>query len=139
MGTKPIKPIITEIEGKPYVRSTNFAKVFEREHKSVLDSIRNRQISASFLPISYQDSRKREQQEFLISEEGFQLLTQNYKTEEQQRHIKRYQILFNQANKQELDIIKWKAMSIISDRVVAPPATALAAARERRRKQYQQG
>ena len=72
----------------------------------MLDSIRNRQISASFLPISYQDSRKREQQEFLISEEGFQLLTQNYKTEEQQRHIKRYQILFNQANKQELDIIK---------------------------------
>lgn len=65
---------ITEIEGKPYVRSTNFAKVFEREHKSVLDSIRNRQISASFLPISYQDSRKREQQEFLISHDAIFVL-----------------------------------------------------------------
>lgn len=103
---KPARPMITERDGKPYVRSTNFAKVFERKHKSVLDSIRDRPNLALFRPTSYQDSWKRTQKEFLISEEGFTLLTTNYKTEEQQRHLKRYQLLFNQANKQEFDIIK---------------------------------
>ena len=39
MGTKPIKPIITDIEGKPFVRSTNFAKVFEKIHAHVLSRI----------------------------------------------------------------------------------------------------
>lgn len=111
MGTKPVKPIITDVEGKPYVRSTNFAKVFEKNHKNILQTIRHNMQNSGlknddFQPAKYHDLQKKPRPEFLISEDGFAQLTRDYKTEEQQRHIKRYQILFNQANKQELDIIK---------------------------------
>ena len=67
---------------------------------------KGRSESDVFRSTSYKDSFNREQREFLISEKGFKILTETYVAEEQQRHIKRYQILFNQANKQELDIIK---------------------------------
>jgi Rha family phage regulatory protein len=107
---KPDRLMITERDGKPYVRSTNFAKVFERRHDSVTRSIERSQKGLHqkgvFVESSYQDRWNKSQPEFLISENGFRLLTQSYKTEEQLRHLKRYQLLFNQANKQEFDIIK---------------------------------
>jgi Rha family phage regulatory protein len=104
-GRHENKPLVVKHEGKPYVRSTNFAKVFERRHSHVLESIKTLQIrqpkSESFRLANYLDLQKKPRPEFLISEEGFRLLTQSYQTEDQQKRIRQYQIQFNQHRKAE--------------------------------------
>lgn len=107
-GRHKNKPLVVKYEGKPYIRSTNFANVFEKRHKHILDIIRRYEKEREgepknivFRPTSYQDRWNRSQPEFLISEEGFKLLTQNYSEEDQQKRIRQYQIQFNQHRKSD--------------------------------------
>ena len=57
-------PLITERDGKPYVRSTNFAKVFERRHshtKESIENLRNRvPENVLFRQSSYKNSQNHE-------------------------------------------------------------------------------
>ena len=39
-GRHDNKPLLVKHEGKPYIRSTNFADVFDRRHKHVLRDIK---------------------------------------------------------------------------------------------------
>ena len=102
MATKQenVKPLVIRHEGKSYIRSSNFAKVFERRHKHVLRDIRKMikdETKKSFFGLtSYQDIQNRLQPEFLISEDGFQLFVQNYTSDDQQKRIRQYQTQFNQ-------------------------------------------
>jgi phage regulator Rha-like protein len=81
MAKRKIKPQVEQVGGDLYVRSTNFANVFGIAHRDLLKRIRkDRGNLSKFSPIFYQDSYGRSQPEFLISEDGFHLLTQKYKT-----------------------------------------------------------
>lgn len=100
-ATKPrIKPLVIRHEGESYIRSTNFADVFEKRHSHVKRSIENLQDRLPnerlFGQSVYTNSQNHEYNEFLISEEGFRLLTQNYTTDDQQKRIRQYQTQFNQ-------------------------------------------
>ncbi len=59
------------------------ARVFDKEHKNVLQSIRALECSEefhrlNFQPITYRDQAKREQEEFLMSRDGFMFLAMGF-------------------------------------------------------------
>jgi len=71
-------------DGTSYIRSTNFAKVFERRHDNVADKIEKTLLKMPcFKERSYTTSQGNSYSEYLITESGFLELTKKYKTEAQ--------------------------------------------------------
>lgn len=71
---------------KIVVSSRDVARVFDRDHKDVLKSIRNLGCSQSFnernfAPVEYRDTKGESRPEFLMSRDGFTLLVMGYNGE----------------------------------------------------------
>lgn len=79
---------LMEREGKPVVSSRYVAQVFEKEHKNVLESIRNIIESKSvmgeefgrlnFRPSSYKNAQNKNQPEYLLTRDGFTILVMGF-------------------------------------------------------------
>lgn len=77
------EPEIEMIDGQALTSSKNVAEVFGREHKTVLDAIRNLECSPefnrqNFLPIDYTDARGRSQPMHLMTFDGFTFLAMGF-------------------------------------------------------------
>ncbi|WP_103110539.1 Rha family transcriptional regulator [Brevibacillus reuszeri] len=69
--------------GRPVTDSLTVAEVFDKEHKRVLQDIRELGCSEefgrhNFVPISYKDSMNRDKPKYLLTEQGFTLLVMGY-------------------------------------------------------------
>jgi Rha family phage regulatory protein len=74
---------VTEKKGVPVVSSRHVAEVFKREHKDVLEAIRNCSCSEefsrrNFTPSTYKDSRGKKQPEILITKDGFAFIVMGF-------------------------------------------------------------
>lgn len=68
---------------RPVVSSRDIARVFEKEHKNVLQSIQNLKCPASFTALNfqlseYEDSTGRVLPEYLITRDGFSFLAMGF-------------------------------------------------------------
>ncbi|WP_333638556.1 Rha family transcriptional regulator [Tissierella praeacuta] len=74
---------IQDRNGQLIVSSREVAENFEKEHKHVMESIRELETSVEnsahlFIPSKYRDSYKREQSEYLLTRDGFTLLAMGF-------------------------------------------------------------
>lgn len=68
---------------RPVVSSRDIARVFEKEHKNVMQNIRNLECSPAFAalnfqPGSYKDAQNQERPEYLITRDGFSFLAMGF-------------------------------------------------------------
>lgn len=91
---------------RPVVSSRDIARVFEKEHKIVLRSIRDLDCSESFsrynfVPSNYEDGRGKEYPEYLITRDGFSFLAMGFTGAKAAEFKEKYIAAFN-AMEQEL-------------------------------------
>lgn len=91
---------------RPVVSSRDIARVFEKEHKNVLQNIQNLKCPASFgqlnfQPTTYTDTIGREYPEYIITRDGFTLLVMGFTGEKAMAWKIKYIEAFN-AMEQEL-------------------------------------
>lgn len=75
--------LITVVNDKPVVSSRQVAESFEKQHKHIMESIREVETSVEnpanlFSKSKYLDSYKREQDEYLLTRDGFSLLAMGF-------------------------------------------------------------
>ena len=83
------------------VTSLDVAETFGKEHKRVMQDIRELECSEefnqhNFVPIDYTDSRNRKQPMFYMTRDGFTLLVMGYTGEKAMRFKEAYIKQFNQ-------------------------------------------
>lgn len=74
---------VMELKGIPVVGSRKVAEVFIREHKTVLEAIRNSECSEefarhNFLPTYFKDQWNRKQPEYLLTKNGFAFVVMGF-------------------------------------------------------------
>ena len=93
---------LTERDGKAVVSSRHIARVFEKEHRRVLQDIRtiaeNDPVWGlhNFVQSSYTNEQNKSQPEYLITRDGFTLLVMGYTGEKAMRFKKAYIAAFNE-------------------------------------------
>ena len=93
---------LTERDGKAVVSSRDIARVFEKEHRRVLQDIRtiaeNDPVWGlhNFVHSSYTNEQNKSQPEYLITRDGFTLLVMGYTGEKAMRFKKAYIAAFNE-------------------------------------------
>ena len=93
---------LTERDGKAVVSSRDIARVFEKEHRRVLQDIRtiaeNDPVWGlhNFVQSSYTNEQNKSQPEYLITRDGFTLLVMGYTGERAMRFKKAYIAAFNE-------------------------------------------
>ena len=93
---------LTERDGKAVVSSRDIARVFEKEHRRVLQDIRtiaeNDPVWGlhNFVQSSYTNEQNKSQPEYLITRDGFILLVMGYTGEKAMRFKKAYIAAFNE-------------------------------------------
>ena len=93
---------LTERDGKAVVSSRDIARVFEKEHRRVLQDIRtiaeNDPVWGlhNFVQSSYTNEQNKSQPEYLITRDGFTLLVMGYTGEKAMRFKKAYIAAFNE-------------------------------------------
>ena len=93
---------LTERDGKAVVSSRDIARVFEKEHRRVLQDIRtiaeNDPVWGlhNFVHSSYTNEQNKSQPEYLITRDGFTLLVMGYTGERAMRFKKAYIAAFNE-------------------------------------------
>lgn len=99
------------------VTSLDVAETFEKEHRRVLQDIRELQCSDefhlhNFVQTSYTDSQKRSQSMYLVTRDGFTLLAMGYTGEKAMRFKEAYIKQFNAMEKALFDKIKEREKGI---------------------------
>ena len=93
---------LTERDGKAVVSSRHIARVFEKEHRRVLQDIRtiaeNDPVWGlhNFVQSYYTNEQNKSQPEYLITRDGFTLLVMGYTGERAMRFKKAYIAAFNE-------------------------------------------
>ena len=93
---------LTERDGKAVVSSRDIARVFEKEHRRVLQDIRtiaeNDPVWGlhNFVQSAYTNEQNKSQPEYLITRDGFTLLVMGYTGEKAMRFKKAYIAAFNE-------------------------------------------
>ena len=93
---------LTERDGKAVVSSRNIARVFEKEHRRVLQDVRtiaeNDPVWGlhNFVQSAYTNEQNKSQPEYLITRDGFILLVMGYTGEKAMRFKKAYIAAFNE-------------------------------------------
>ena len=102
MDNQLVKLGLTERDGKAVVSSRDIARVFEKEHRRVLQDIRtiaeNDPVWGlhNFVHSSYTNEQNKSQPEYLITRDGFTLLVMGYTGEKAMRFKKAYIAAFNE-------------------------------------------
>ena len=93
---------LTEWDGKAVVSSRNIARVFEKEHRRVLQDVRTIAENDlvwglhNFVQSAYTNEQNKSQPEYLITRDGFTLLVMGYTGEKAMRFKKAYIAAFNE-------------------------------------------
>lgn len=97
---------VSELKGRIVVSSRNVAKVFEKEHKSILRSIANitetpnglskNFTERNFVPSEYRDSTGRKLPEYLLTRDGFVMLVMGFNGRKAMRFKEAYINKFNE-------------------------------------------
>lgn len=92
---------LTERNGKVVVSSRDIARVFEKEHRDVLKSIRNLNITddfrlRNFAQSTYLNEQSHEMPEYLLSRDGFTIIAMGYTGEKAMRFKEAYISAFNE-------------------------------------------
>ena len=93
---------LTERDGKAVVSSRDIARVFEKEHRRVLQDVRTIAENDlawglhNFVHSSYTNEQNKTQPEYLITRDGFTLLVMGYTGEKAMRFKKAYIAAFNE-------------------------------------------
>ena len=93
---------LTEWAGKAVVSSRNIARVFEKEHRRVLQDVRTIAENDlvwglhNFVQSAYTNEQNKSQPEYLITRDGFTLLVMGYTGEKAMRFKKAYIAAFNE-------------------------------------------
>ena len=93
---------LTERDGKAVVSSRNIARVFEKEHRRVLQDVRTIAETDlvwglhNFVQSAYTNEQNKSQPEYLITRDGFTLLVMGYTGEKAMRFKKAYIAAFNE-------------------------------------------
>ena len=93
---------LTERDGKAVVSSRNIARVFEKEHRRVLQDVRTIAENDlvwglhNFVQSAYTNEQNKSQPEYLITRDGFTLLVMGYTGEKAMRFKKAYIAAFNE-------------------------------------------
>ena len=85
---------------RPVVSSRDIARVFEKEHKHIMEAIRKLDCSAdfarsNFLPGSYKDAQNQERPEYLITRDGFSFLAMGFTGAKAAEFKEKYIAAFN--------------------------------------------
>lgn len=88
-------------DGKAVTSSLKVAEVFKKEHKRVLQDIRDLQCSESFrlhnfVPSYYLNSQNKEMPMYILSKDGFTLLAMGYTGEKAMKFKEEYIMAFNE-------------------------------------------
>lgn len=96
---------VTEHDGQPVVSSRYVAETFDREHKHILDNIRNLTeptsglseefIRLNFVPTTYKDSTGRKLTEYILTKDGFTMVVMEFKTKKARQFKEAYIKKFN--------------------------------------------
>jgi Rha family phage regulatory protein len=92
--------VIDEVDGKLVTRSINVAKVFGKEHKRVLQDIRDMNCSEkfaerNFVPGSYLDQQNQKRPMYSITRDGWTMLVMGYTGEKAMKFKEAYIAMFN--------------------------------------------
>ena len=93
---------LTEWDGKAVVSSRNIARVFEKEHRRVLQDVRTIAENDlvwglhNFVQSAYTNEQNKSQPQYLITRDGFTLLVMGYTGEKAMRFKKAYIAAFNE-------------------------------------------
>ena len=93
---------LTALDGKVVVSSRDIARVFEKEHRRVLQDVRTIAENDlawglhNFVHSSYTNEQNKTQPEYLITRDGFTLLVMGYTGEKAMRFKKAYIAAFNE-------------------------------------------
>ena len=93
---------LTERDGKAVVSSRDIARVFEKEHRRVLQDVRTIAENDlvwglhNFVQSAYTNEQNKSQPEYLITRDGFTLLVMGYTGEKAMRFKKAYIAAFNE-------------------------------------------
>ena len=102
MDNQLVKLGLTERDGKAVVSSRNIARVFEKEHRRVLQDVRTIAENDlvwglhNFVQSTYTNEQNKSQPEYLITRDGFTLLVMGYTGEKAMRFKKAYIAAFNE-------------------------------------------
>lgn len=91
---------VVDLKGQAITTSRNIAEVFSKEHKHVMEAIRNCEASeefsqSNFRQSNYTDSRGKIQPEYLITKDGFSMLAFGFTGKEAARFKEAYIKKFN--------------------------------------------
>ncbi|MBY9079559.1 Rha family transcriptional regulator [Paenibacillus sp. HN-1] len=92
-------------DGQPVTDSLMLAEIFEKEHKRVMQDIRELECSEefnkhNFVLINYTDARNRLKPKYLITRDGFTILAMGYTGKEAMQFKERYIQEFNRMSKE---------------------------------------
>ena len=117
------KLVLTNDHGDNVTTSLIVAEVFSKEHKNVLQEIRNLNCSdefhrLNFKPIKYTDSKGREQIAHEITKDGFSFLVMGYTGEKAGEFKEKFIVEFNKRDSllKNDDYILGRALTILSER-----------------------
>ena len=102
MDNQLVKLGLTERDGKAVVSSRDIARVFEKEHRRVLQDVRSIAENDpvwglhNFVQSAYTNEQNKSQPEYLITRDGFILLVMGYTGEKAMRFKKAYIAAFNE-------------------------------------------
>ena len=102
MDNQLVKLGLTERDGKAVVSSRDIARVFEKEHRRVLQDVRtiaeNDPVWGlhNFVQSAYTNEQNKSQPQYLITRDGFTLLVMGYTGEKAMRFKKAYIAAFNE-------------------------------------------
>ena len=102
MDNQLVKLGLTERDGKAVVSSRDIARVFEKEHRRVLQDVRTIAENDlvwglhNFVQSAYTNEQNKSQPEYLITRDGFTLLVMGYTGEKAMRFKKAYIAAFNE-------------------------------------------
>ena len=102
MDNQLVKLGLTERDGKAVVSSRDIARVFEKEHRRVLQDVRTIAENDlvwglhNFVQSTYTNEQNKSQPEYLITRDGFILLVMGYTGEKAMRFKKAYIAAFNE-------------------------------------------
>lgn len=110
-NTKPLIHIVIE-DNQPITASRNVAENFEKNHRDILESIRNLTAENSatrimFFETTYKNTRGQEYPEFLMNRDGFTLLAMGFTGKKALQFKLKYIEAFNQMEnhiKQQIDV-----------------------------------
>ena len=102
MDNQLVKLGLTERDGKAVVSSRDIARVFEKEHRRVLQDVRTIAENDlvwglhNFVQSAYTNEQNKSQPQYLITRDGFTLLVMGYTGEKAMRFKKAYIAAFNE-------------------------------------------